>query len=91
MPRRSRRPPPVRAVTTSSNEGAMMIARTSTLLALGALALTACSQPAPAPRPVGAAPSVAPLDRLVGAIEAEGTGSPSPPRATCNRAGFVRR
>ena len=49
-----------------------MIARTSTLLVLGALALSACSQPAPAPRPVGAAPTVAPVDRLVAAIEAEG-------------------
>ena len=49
-----------------------MNARTSTLLALGALALSACTQPAPAPRPVGPAPTVAPVDRLVAAIEAQG-------------------
>ena len=50
-----------------------MNARTSTLLALGAaLALSACAQPAPAPQPVGVAASVAPEDRLISAIEAEG-------------------
>lgn len=47
--------------------------RTSTLLALGAaLALSACTQPEPAPQPVGAVASAAPADRLVAAIEAEG-------------------
>ena len=59
-------------MTASSTEGPMMNTRTSTLLALGALALTACTQPAPAPQPVGAAPTAAPVDRLVSAIEAEG-------------------
>jgi hypothetical protein len=49
-----------------------MNARTSTLLALGALALAACTQPEPPPQPVGAVASAAPLDRLVAAIEAEG-------------------
>ncbi len=53
-----------------------MIARTSTLLVLGMLALSACTQsalqPAAAPGPVGPAPSVAPVDRLVSAIESEG-------------------
>ncbi|WP_037281197.1 hypothetical protein [Rubellimicrobium mesophilum] len=49
-----------------------MIARISTLLALGAFALSACTQPAPAPQPVGPAPSVAPADRLAAAIESEG-------------------
>ena len=50
----------------------MMNARTSTLLALGALALTACTQPERPPQPVGVAASVAPVDRLIAAIEAEG-------------------
>lgn len=49
-----------------------MNARTTTLLALGALALTACTQPQRAPQPVGAVASAAPADRLVAAIEAEG-------------------
>lgn len=50
-----------------------MNARTTTLLAMGALALTACTQqPQRAPQPVGAVASAAPADRLVAAIEAEG-------------------
>ena len=49
-----------------------MNARTSTLLALGALALAACAQPEPPPQPVGAVASAAPVDRLVTAIEAQG-------------------
>jgi hypothetical protein len=50
-----------------------MTLRTVTLLGLGALALSACAQPAPRPpQPVGVAASVAPADRLVAAIEVEG-------------------
>lgn len=49
-----------------------MTAKTVSLLVLGTLALTACTQPAPAPQPVSAAVAAAPLDRLVAAIEAEG-------------------
>jgi hypothetical protein len=49
-----------------------MTVKTVSFLVLGALALTACAQPARAPLPVGTAASAAPLDRLVAAIEAEG-------------------
>lgn len=51
-----------------------MNAKTSMLLALGALALSACTQPTrtPPPQPVAVAAPVAPQDRLVAAIETEG-------------------
>ena len=50
-----------------------MTFRTICLMSLGALALSACSQPAPRPpQPVGVAASVSPTDRLVAAIETEG-------------------
>lgn len=42
------------------------------LLALGALALSACAQTIAAPAPIGAPASLAPADRLVAAIESEG-------------------
>jgi hypothetical protein len=50
-----------------------MTAKTVSLLAVSALALAACTQPAArAPQPVGATASLSPSDRLVAAIEAEG-------------------
>ena len=49
-----------------------MTAKTLPLFLLGALALSACTQPAPAPQPVGAASTASPEDRLVAAIETEG-------------------
>lgn len=42
------------------------------LFLLGALSLSACSQPARAPQPVGPAVSASAEDRLVAALETEG-------------------
>jgi len=48
-----------------------MTAKTSLILALGALALAGCGMTARPPAPVGQPVSAAPKDRLVAAIEAE--------------------
>lgn len=49
-----------------------MTAKTSSLLLLGALALSACATAPRPPQPVGVAASASPDDRLVAALETQG-------------------